>query len=88
MIDTSKAKWMVYPEEKQAILWLDDHGFSGELTKQHSSKTVFTVSKDGITTTLEVPSKGRGSVLKCMETFEQNFAILAENIRLKSMLGK
>ena len=54
MIDISNAKWDLSKEEKYVIKWLNEKGFDGKLVKQYVSKTIFSLSKDGITDTFEL----------------------------------
>ncbi len=41
--------------EKYAIKWLENHGFEYEIKKQYMSKTVFELTKDGLTYKWELP---------------------------------
>lgn len=84
MIDTSKAKWDFSNEEKYAIRWFNENGFTGELVKQYISKTIFIVSKDGQTEKFELPQGFKGMKMgKYMAMFEKSFAMAIEYERLK-----
>lgn len=48
MIDVSNAKWDLSDQEKQAIKILENNGFDVVLEKQYLSKTVFIVTKNGV----------------------------------------
>ena len=85
MIDASNAKWEFSKEEKFAIEWLNENGYDGKIVRQYVSKTIFEVSKDGITDKFELP---QGVVFKnikgYMEQFKQNWELLCELHRLRS----
>lgn len=84
MIDISNAKWDFSKEEKFAIKWLEKNGYSGRIIKQYVSKTIFEITKDGITDKFELP---QGIVFKnikgYMEQYRQNWDLLCELHRLK-----
>lgn len=84
MIDISKAKWDFSKEEKYAIKWLEDNGFEGRIEKQYVSKTIFTISKNGVTTKFELP---QGVVFKniasYMEQYKRNWELTCELHRLR-----
>lgn len=84
MIDKSKAKWDFSKEEIFAIKWLEENGFEGRVEKQYVSKTIFTISKDGITQKFELP---QGIVFKSisnyMEQFRHNWELTCELHRLR-----
>lgn len=77
MIDTGKARWDLSAEEKCAIQWLEENDFDGELTNQYVSKTKFSLRKDGVETTFELPQGVQGVNVKAyMELFYKQFAML------------
>ena len=84
MIDISNAKWDFSKEEKYAIKWLENNGFEGRIEKQYVSKTIFTISKDGVTTKFELP---QGVVFKniagYMEQYKKNWELTCELYRLR-----
>lgn len=88
MIDTSNAKWDFSKEEKYVVKWFDEHGFNGKLEKQFVSKTIFTISKDGITDKFELQ---QGIVFKnianYMKQFENNWEMLCELHKLREAKG-
>ena len=79
MIDISNAKWDFSKEEKFAIQWFNDNGYDGKIIKQYISKTIFEISKDGITEKFELP---QGIVFKnikgYMKQFKKNWEMLCE----------
>ena len=84
MIDTTKQKWDFSKEEKYAIDYLNEHGFSGELKKQYISKTVFSICKDGIQDFFELPQGlKKMDIKKYMEQFSKNWGILVELVKLR-----
>lgn len=84
MIDITKQKWNFSKEEKYAIKWLNEHGFSGELKKQYISKTVFSVCKDGVQDSFELPQGlKKMNVKKYMEQFSKNWGMLVELNKLR-----
>lgn len=84
MIDTSNAKWDFSKEEKFAIKWFEENGYSGRIIKQYISKTIFEISKDGIADKFELP---QGIVFKnikgYMEQYKKNWEMLCELQRLR-----
>lgn len=84
MIDINNVKWDFSKEEKYAIKWFNDKGFDGKLEKQYVSKTIFTLSRDGITDKFELQ---QGIVIKSiskyMAQFEKNWEMLCELHKLR-----
>ena len=84
MIDTSNAKWDFSKEEKYAIQWFNENGYDGRIIKQYISKTIFEISKDGVTDKFELP---QGIVFKnikgYMEQYRQNWNLLCELQKLR-----
>lgn len=89
MIDISNAKWDFSKEEKYAIKWFEENGYSGKIVRQHISKTIFEVSKDGITDKFELP---QGIVFRSiegyMEQYRQNWKMICTLHELRSKAGK
>ena len=91
MIDTTNAKWELSKQEQYAIEWFSEYGFVGEIKKQYVSKTVFKISKDGITDTFELPqSVTQKNISDFMEQYYKHFDILKvihkkENEKMKSL---
>lgn len=86
MIDTTNTKWDLSKEEKTAIKWLDDNGYNGKILKQYVSKTVFEISKDGITDNFELPQGIDSKQIKnYMEQFQKNWNTLCELKKLRQM---
>lgn len=85
-IDISNAKWDFSKEEKFAIKWFEDNGFTGKIVKQYVTKTIFEISKDGITDRFELP---QGVVFKnikgYMEQYRRNWSI---NLELRDLRNK
>lgn len=89
MIDVSNAKWDFSKEEKFVIKWFNEHDFTGKLEKQFVSKTIFTISKDGVSDKFELP---QGIVFKSisdyMKQFENNWEMLCELQKLRKEAQK
>lgn len=86
MIDITNAKWDLSKEEKSVIKWLDDNEYNGKILKQYVSKTVFEISKDGITDNFELPQSIDAKQIKnYMEQFEKNWDVLCELKKLRQM---
>ena len=85
-IDISNAKWDFSKEEKFAIKWFEENGFMGKIVKQYVTKTIFEISKDGITDRFELP---QGVVFKnikgYMEQYRRNWSI---NLELRDLRNK
>lgn len=56
--DLSNAKWELSQEEKYAIDWFEKNGFDVKMERQYVSKTIFTVSKNGLSDKFELPQGG------------------------------
>lgn len=54
MVNVSNAKWDLSDQEKQAIKILEKNGFDVVMEKQYLSKTVFTVTKNGVSDTFSL----------------------------------
>lgn len=89
MIDISNAKWDFSKEEKFVLNWLEENGFNGRIIKQYVSKTIFEISKDGITDKFELP---QGivfkSIEKYMDQFKKNWEMLCELHELQKELNQ
>ena len=72
---TTNAKWEKSRAEKYAERWFSDHGFDCYLVKQHISKTVYRVSKDGVEDRLELP-RAVEKPKEFMQMYEKSFAML------------
>lgn len=83
MIDISNAKWNFSKEENYAIEWLNKNGFFGKIIKQYVSKTIFEISKNGVTDRFELPQDLK-NVGRYMEQFGRNWEILCELQQLRS----
>ena len=94
MLDLSKVKWDMSPEEKYAVKWfkmvkseiplaLDggqftDHGFDGDV-QQLLSKTKFTVTKNGVTdTSFQIPTIPNVKIKDLMEQYSRSFELLCK----------
>lgn len=87
MIDTTKQKWDFSKEEKYAINYLNKHGFSGELKKQYISKTVFSICKDGMQDSFELPQGlKKMDIKKYMEQFSKNWGMIVELVKLREIV--
>lgn len=79
MIDTSHIKFDLSKEEIFVIKWFDENGYTGEIIKQYVSKTVFEISKDGITNKFELPQGVSFNNIKgYMEQYRRNWEMLCE----------
>lgn len=78
MLDLSKVKWDMSPEEKYAVKWFNDHGFDGDV-QQLLSKTKFTVTKNGITdTSFQIPTIPNVKIKELMEQYEKSFEMICK----------
>ena len=76
MLDLSKVKWDMSPEEKDAVKWFNDNGFDGNV-QQLLSKTKFTVTKNGVTdTSFQIPNIPNVKIKDLMEQYRQSFEML------------
>ena len=84
MIDISNAKWDFSKEEKYVIKWFEENGYEGKIIRQYVSKTIFEITKDGITEKFELP---QGIVFKniqgYMEQYRQNWKMLCTLQKLR-----
>lgn len=83
-MDISNAKYDFSKEEKYVINWFNENGFDGKIIKQYVSKTVFEITKDGISDKFELP---QGIVFKnikaYMEQFMKNWEMYCELCKLR-----
>ena len=78
MLDLSKVKWDMSPEEKYAVKWFNDHGFDGDV-QQLLSKTKFTVTKNGVTdTSFQIPTIPNVKIKDLMEQYEKSFEMICK----------
>ena len=78
MLDLSKVKWDMSPEEKYAVKWFNDHGFDGDV-QQLLSKTKFTVTKNGVTdTSFQIPTIPKVKIKDLMEQYSRSFELLCK----------
>lgn len=78
MLDLSKVKWDMSPEEKYAVKWFNDHGFNGDV-QQLLSKTKFTVTKNGVTdTSFQIPTIPNVKIKDLMEQYEKSFEMICK----------
>ncbi len=82
MIDISNAKWSFSKEENYAIEWFNKNGFSGKITKQYITKTIFEISKNGVTDRFELPQDLK-NIPRYMEQFNRNWEIFCELQQLR-----
>lgn len=54
MIDTSKARYEFSNAEEGFIKYLNDHGFEGRVERQYVNKTVFVITRNGVTDRYEL----------------------------------
>ena len=84
MIDITNAKWEFSKNEKFVIKWLEDNGYNGKIVKQYISKTIFEISKDGVTDKFEliqsIPSQ---NIDEYMEQFKRNWEMLCQVQQLR-----
>ena len=86
MIDTTNTKWNLSKEEKSVIKCFDDNGYNGKILKQYVSKTIFEISKDGITDKFELPQSIDAKQIKnYMEQFQKNWDMLCELKQLRQI---
>lgn len=69
-MDISNAKYDFSKEEKYVINWFNENGFDGKIIKQYVSKTVFEITKDGISDKFELP---QGIVFKNIKAYMKQF---------------
>ena len=78
MLDLSKVKWDMSPEEKYAVKWFNDNGFDGDV-QQLLSKTKFTVTKNGVTdASFQIPTIPNVKVKDLMEQYARSFELLCK----------
>ena len=89
MIDISNVKYDFSKEEEYAIKWFNDNGFDGKIIKQYVSKTIFEISKDGMTNKFELPQGIAFKNIKgYMEQYRQNWNLLCELQILREKIKK
>jgi len=89
MTDLKNKKWDFSAEEKYAIEWFEEHGFSVTLERQFISKTKFTVVKGGVADHFELPQGMKNfNVKKYMEQYEKSFARLCDLQMLRKQVAE
>lgn len=84
MIDLTNKKWDFSKDEEYAVRWFEEHGFNGNLKKQFVSKTIFIVSRDGLTDEFGLPQSSKDfDVKQYMDSFERNWNIKIELEQLR-----
>lgn len=82
MIDVSNAKWDLSDQEKQAIKILENNGFDVVLEKQYLSKTVFTVTKNGVSDKFSLDNGNKKlNVQQYIDLFLEAWSILEKLAR-------
>lgn len=84
MIDIGNAKYDFSKEEEYAIKWFNENGFDGKLEKQYVSKTVFSLSKDGVTDKFVLPQGiVFSNIAGYMEQYRRNWELTCELQKLE-----
>lgn len=86
--DVTNAKWDLSQNEKYAIKWLEGNGFHGKIDKQYISKTHLTITKNGVTDYIEIPTDPNINITVYMDCCKRNFELLCENRVLKEFLKR
>ena len=60
-------EWDSSKDEKYAENWWTEHGYTWSLKKRFISKSVYEISKDGMTINYEIPNESRLDIKKFME---------------------
>lgn len=77
-------KWELSKSEKYAVKWFSENGFNVSLEKQYISKSIFLISKNGISEFFEINTTLNGiNLKKYMVQFKINFETLCELKKLK-----
>ena len=80
-------KWQISRIEKYAEKWFAQNGFSFELVKQYVSKTIYLISKDGISEKFELPSEAT-DIKGYMELFRKSFELEKQIDQMKEQLAE
>lgn len=89
MKNLDKHEWEFDKGEKYAIKWFEDRGFDVTIKRRYISKTIFEVTKDGVTDNFQLP-QGLSSVdyKQVMEAYGKSFDTLKELVELRRLAGK
>ena len=82
----SNLEWEASPAEKYAERWWEKHGFEVELLKRYQSKSIYKVSRDGMTTNEEIPYTVR-KFKEFMERFQKGWDMQLEIEAMKRQLA-
>ena len=74
------------PAEKYAERWWEKHGFVVELLKRYQSKSIYKVSRDGMTTNEEIPYTVQ-KFKEFMERFQKGWDMQMEIEAMKRQLA-
>ena len=84
MTNLDRHEWEFSRDEKYAIRWLKEHGFSVTLNRRYVSVDHFTVSRDGVTDQFSLPlGDPKIDYRRYMEQYGRNFDLLCELERLR-----
>ena len=78
MTDTSKAKWELTKNDLYAIEWFNKNGFDVTLKKHQITKTIYDVSKDGITDSFSLPNGFNYDIAGYMEQYNKSWELLVK----------
>lgn len=82
----SHLEWDASSAERYAERWWEKHGFEVKLLKRYQSKSIYEVSKDGLTSKEEIPYTVR-KFKEFMERFQKGWDMQVEIERLKQQLA-
>lgn len=89
MKNLDKKEWDFSAGEKYAIKWLEDNDFEVVINKRYISKTIFSVTKNGVTDNFNLPlGDEKINYKKVMEQFAKNFELYCELKKLREQVRK
>lgn len=81
----SNLEWEASPAEKYAEKYWLEHGFTTKLLKRYQTKSVYEVSRDGLTRKEEIPDTVR-RFGEYMKQFQKSWDMAVEVERLRRQL--
>ena len=82
----SNLDWEASPAEKYAERWWKKNGFEVKLLKRYQSKSIYEISRDGLTRKEEIPYTVK-KFGEYMKQFQKGWDMLAEIENMKRQLA-
>lgn len=85
MTNLDKHTWALSADERHAIKWAEERGFSVTIKKRYLSKTDFEIEKDGVKFSFSL-AVNSNNVADYMNHIEKQFAMYIELLELREQV--